>query len=193
LKGTQADAQTYYNKGLKAALDCAVDFYDRGAAQLPDVLALFRPDWTDAEVQSYINFIKITQEEVDAFIDTASVATLKGSQEEMHEMIMNQKIAGFYPFQETQGWTEWRRTGYPRVLVGPDDDDLQGVSPRRWPYPTSETQLNEDNYDIAVQALGGAGNDNRLSKVWWDANPAAPHKHPGEVPHQDLPWIVAGN
>ncbi len=65
--------------------------------------------------------------------------------------ILMPSIAGFYPMQEFQGWTEWRRTGYPRVLVGPDDDDLQGVSPRRMPYPTSETQLNEENYDIAVQ------------------------------------------
>jgi hypothetical protein len=189
LKGTEADAQIYYKKGMKAAMDWAVDFYNSGAAQLPDVLTLFRPDWTDAEVLSYLNFIKITQEEVDVFIDTASVVTLQGSQEEKLEMIMNQKIAGFYPFQEVQGWTEWRRTGYPRVLVGPDDDDLHGVSPRRWPYPTSETQLNEDNYDAAVQSLGGAGKDNRLSKVWWDANPAAPHVHPGVVPHQDHAWV----
>jgi hypothetical protein len=194
LKGSSADAQEYYKKGMEAALDWSVEFYGSSAAQLPDVLSLFRPDWTDAEIQSYLNFTKITQEEVDAFIDTASVVTLAGNQEEMLEMIINQKIASFYPMQEFQGWTEWRRTGYPRVLVGPDDDDLHGVSPRRMPYPTSETQLNEANYDAAVlSSLGGSGNDKRLSKVWWDVNPDAPHAHPdGTTISMDGPWVVAG-
>lgn len=57
---------------------------------------------------------------------------------------MNQKIAGLYPTQEYEGWFEWRRTGYPRVLIGGDGDDLDGTSP---------------------------------------------HKHAGELPWMDQPWI----
>jgi len=25
--------------------------------------------------------------------------------------------------------------------------------------------------------------------MWWDANPLAPHEHPGEVPYMDAPWV----
>jgi hypothetical protein len=114
--------------------------------------------------------------------------TLTGSEEAQLEMIINQKIAGFYPIQITEGWFEYRRTGYPRVLVGDDGDDLQGVSPRRYMWPDSEQSLNSDNYEEAKARIGGS--DRMLVKVWWDTNPLAPHAHAGTVPEQDAPYVV---
>ena len=102
-------------------------------------------------------------------------------------MIMNQKIVGLFPNQLFEAYCEWRRTGYPRVLVGDDDDALQGVSPRRYLYPDSEQSLNAENLAEAISRLGGT--DNMLAKMWWDANPLAPHEHPGEVPYMDAPWV----
>ena len=107
--------------------------------------------------------------------------------EEQHEMIMWQKIAGLYPTQDVEGWAEWRRTGYPRVQVGSDEDDLQGESYRRYMWPDAEQVLNADNYNEALSRIGG--NDHPLVKVWWDANPNAPHEHPDQVPSQPAPWI----
>jgi len=187
IKGSAADAQGFYEKGLKAALDWAVSWNDLIRPQLGDMFKKYRPDWTDEQVEEYAAFHDCTQEEVEAFADTAAIMMLTGTVEEQHEMIMNQKIAGFYPTQTWEGWIEWRRTGYPRVQVGSNMNDLQGVSPRRHMWPDSEQQFNTDNYNEALQRIGG--NNHPLVKVWWDANPNAPHEHPDKVPSQDAPWV----
>ena len=86
-----------------------------------------------------------------------------------------------------EGWSEWRRTGYPRVLV-PDDGGtpLKGVSYRRGHYPSSEALVNGENYKDAINRMGGK--DDVLERVWWDANPDAPHKHTGIVEWRATPW-----
>ncbi len=188
IKGSPADAQGFYEKGVKAALNWAVNWYDLTSGQLKDMFALYRPSWTAEQVADYADFHRITQEEVDAFADTATVMTLTGTNEEQLEMIMNQKIAGFYPMQTYEGYCEWRRTGYPRVQVGDDGDDLQGVSPRRYMWPDSEQSFNAENYEAAKAAIGGV--DGMLVKVWWDKNPLAPHAHPDPVPEQDAPYVI---
>jgi hypothetical protein len=187
IKGSESDAQGFYEKGLTAALQWAVDWNAVIEPQLLDMFAQYRPDWTAEQVDEYATFHRVTQEEVDAFVDTAAVMTLTGTTEEQHEMIMNQKIAGLYPTQVYEGWFEWKRTGYPRVQVGSDEDDLQGQSYRRFMWPDSEQSLNADSYNEALQRIGG--NDHPLVKTWWDANPNAPHEHPDKVPSQPAPWI----
>ena len=185
--GAPTDAQGFYEKGVTAALNYAVDWFDVTSPQLSECFALYRPEWTPEQVTDYADFHTITQTEVDAFIDTATVMTLTGTEEEQLEMIMNQKIAGMYPVQHAEGWAEWRRTGYPRVQVGDDGDDLMGVSPRRFMWPDSEQTLNEDNYQEALGRIGGE--DKMLVKNWWDVNPLAPHEHPDPVPSMDTTWI----
>ncbi len=187
IKGSPGDAQGYYEKGLTAALYWAVDWNDMIEPQLTDMFAMYRPDSSAEFVEEYAAFHRVTPEEVDAFVDTAAVITLKGSEEEQLEMIMNQKIAGFFPVQTYEGYMEWKRTGYPRVLVGSDDDALKGVSPRRWLYPDDEQTLNADNLNEALSRMGGK--DNMLAKMWWDANPLAPHEHPGKVEWMAQPWV----
>ena len=187
IKGSAGEAQNFYKKGVTASINWAVDWYDITNPQLEDMFTLYRPDWTPEQVADYRDSHMITQEEADAFVDTATVMTLTGSNEEQLEMIINQKIAGFYPIQTTEGWFEYRRTGYPRVQVGTDGDDLQGVSPRRYMWPDSEQVLNEINYQEALQNIGGS--DGMLIKVWWDANPVGPHEHPDPVPEQNAPYI----
>ncbi len=188
IKGSAAEAQDLYAKGVKAALDWAVAWNALIEPQLPDMFALYRPNWTAEQVAEYAEFHRVTQEEVDAFADTAAVMTLTGTTEEQLEMIMNQKIAGLYPTQDLEGWFEWRRTGYPRVLIGGDGDDLHGTSPRRFMWPDAEQTLNSDSYNEAMARMRN-GLDHMLNKVWWDTNPNAPHEHPGEVPSMDQPWI----
>ena len=187
VKGAPADAQGFYEKGVTAALNWTVDWFNVTSPQLGDMFAIYRPDSTAEFVADYKDFHTITQEEVDAFVDTAAVMTLTGDNEEQLEMIMNQKIAGFYPVQTFEAWCEWRRTGYPRVQVGDDGDDLMGVSPRRYMWPDSEQTLNEDSYQDALARIGGE--DKMLVKNWWDVNPLAPHEHPDPVPSMDTTWI----
>ena len=54
-------------------------------------------------------------------------------------------------------------------------------------WPDSEQVLNEQSYTEALARIGGS--DKMLVKVWWDANPLAPHEHPDPVPEQDAPYI----
>ena len=187
IKGSVADAQGFYTKGVTAALNWSVAWYDGIEPQLTEMFALYRPDSTPEFVAEYADFHAITQAEVDAFVDTAAVMTLTGTDEERLEMIMEQKIAGFYPVQTYEAWCEWRRTGYPRVQVGDDADHLMGVSPRRFMWPDNEQTLNADHYIEALERIGGV--DGMLIKVWWDTNPLAPHEHPDPVSEQDQPWV----
>jgi hypothetical protein len=50
-----------------------------------------------------------------------------------------------------------------------------------------EKVINSDSYNEALSRIGGT--DGRLVRVWWDANPNAPHEHPGEVEWMPHPWV----
>jgi len=179
------DAQTYYKMGMELALNWAKEFYETCKPQLPDVLEIMYPDWTEDDVASLLANKELTQAEIDAFL-ASPAAVLSGSQEEQLEQIIIQKNIALYPL-EYQNWSEWRRTGYPIVQVGPDDDDLKGVSPRRMPWPNVEQTVNSDSYNEALARLSGG--DKRLSKVWWDANPNVPPNNTDPLPHMDTPWV----
>lgn len=187
IKGTPGDAQNFYTQGVTAAMIYSAGWNAVIEPQLLDMFALYNPDADADFVNDYADLHRLTLDDAIAFTDTASVMTLAGTEEEQLEQIMNQKIAGLYPTQIYEGWFEWRRTGYPRVQVGDDGDDLQGVSPRRYMWPDSEQELNAASYDAALQSIGGV--DGMLIKVWWDVNPLAPHEHADPVPEQSAPWI----
>ena len=182
------DANAYFQQGIEAGLAWAQEFYDRGKGQLPDVIKILYPDWSAEDVNNLLAHKEITQDEIDAFMASPAVV-LSGSTEEQLEQIINQKMVTLYPM-EYQGWAEWRRTGYPKVLVGHDQDDLQGVSPRKMRWPDSEMSINSESYNEALSRIGGE--DGLLIRVWWDANPNVPYKYPGEVERMDAPWISTG-
>lgn len=187
LKGSPADAQAYYQKGIEIAMANAKDFYELCVPQLPEVISLFRPESTDEEIAEQIAHKEITQDQIDNFISTSPVVTLSGTEEEQLEQIINQKIVALFP-DEYEGWAEYRRTGYPRILIGDDSDDLHGQIPRRMPWPTNEQTLNGDEYEKALATIGGEGKDNKLTKMWWDANPDPIHDHPEVVEWRETSW-----
>jgi hypothetical protein len=77
--------------------------------------------------------------------------------------IMTQKwISLFYTGLEN--WFEWRRTGFPVLTAGPDNQN-GGLIPRRLKYPLNEQSQNPEARQAAV-ALQGADNIN--TRVWWD-------------------------
>lgn len=187
LKGTMADAQTYYSNGYEAALNWSLLWYQTTTGQIAELFSYFDPAMDGAAITAYDEFHAITEAEISAFLDSASVLTLTGTPEEKFEMVINQKAVSFYPTMIHDAYSEWRRTGYPRVLIGDDAGELAGVSPRRGLYPYTEQTLNGDNLDEAIQRMGGT--DHALNPVWWDANPSVPYEHPEEVEWRDLPWI----
>jgi hypothetical protein len=185
--GFAGSANSYYQKGIDAGIEWAKWFYNLTAPQIPDLMKnyIHNPDiqgatgdqWTDADVQNYLEYKMIKDEVIDAFKATP-IYTLSGSEEEQLEMIINQKLVALYP-DEFQGWCEYRRTGYPKVPIGPDHAALKGTVPRREPWPTKEETLNSKSN---AEALARYGSDSRLTKFWWDANPAAPHNYVWTAP-----------
>lgn len=78
------------------------------------------------------------------------------------EQIMLQKyIALFWVGYEA--YSEYRRTGYPVLKIGTGTAN-DGVLPTRLPYPISTFSTNRENYEKAVQHMGG---DDMKTPVWW--------------------------
>lgn len=93
----------------------------------------------------------------------ASEFSLSGlSKEKKLEKIMTQKWILLFG-RNFEAWTEWRRTGYPVLIPGPDGE---GIIPRRLIFPVMEAALNSENYKAAVSTLSNG--DVYQSKVWWD-------------------------
>jgi hypothetical protein len=65
-----------------------------------------------------------------------------------------------------EGWSEWRRTGYPSNLVTPPSGR---AVPNRLSYPDNEAFNNVANYNEAVQRQFG-GDDSLYGQIWWDRN-----------------------
>lgn len=178
-------ADVYFKKGIEAGINETRDFYNKSESQMPGVLKIINPNWTNADINSYLAYKKMQQSDIDAFL-ASSATILTGSDEQKLEQIMNQKIL-VLPQDGLEGWAEWRRTGYPRVLVTSNDASvLHGVSMRRFHYPKNEGLVNSKNYKEAVNRMGGT--ESVLKKVWWDANPNSPRKHPGTVESRATPW-----
>lgn len=185
LRNGGSDAATYFKKGIEASVTEIQDLYNTGKAQIPEVLKLVFGD--NVDIDKYLDYKEMKQSQIDAFLASSATTLTGANNEEKLEQIMNQKIIALYP-NGLEGWSEWRRTGYPRVLVAANEQStFQGVAPRRQHYPNNEKLINTTNNKEAVDRIGGV--DDMMKKVWWDVNPNAPHKHPGTVESRCCPWL----
>jgi hypothetical protein len=69
-------------------------------------------------------------------------------------------------FHGLEPWFEWKRTGFPALNPTPDNENNDQI-PVRFLYPGSEQTLNQENYQSAVDQIGG---DNINNNTWWDNN-----------------------
>lgn len=60
-----------------------------------------------------------------------------------------------------QGWSEWRRTGFPILAPAPGTTQI----PRRIPYGQNEALFNSANFATAAALFN---NNSKDAKVWWD-------------------------
>lgn len=97
----------------------------------------------------------------DTYLSSGLAAYGQNGQDKIEQIITQKWIANIINGYE--GWTEYRRTGYPALQ--PVSSSLNdGLIPVRMPYPTDEAALNKDNFDAAT-----ATNDNSVNaRVWWD-------------------------
>lgn len=109
------------------------------------------------------------------------------------EAVITQKYIHLYMYG-TEAWSEYRRTGYPTVLLKPGEisyqvgatplvfeplSDTKGDLPARVKYPTNESTLNGENFNAAVSKLQDATN-NYYSKMFWDVRTSA-NPHPANL------------
>ncbi len=78
--------------------------------------------------------------------------------EERLERIITQKYIALYGQNPNEAWVDYRRTGYPHLVV-PDNATSSFnpslVIPRRYLYPISERTTNRENYEAAISRQGG--------------------------------------
>lgn len=69
---------------------------------------------------------------------------------------------------EMNAYNEWRRTGIPALTPAADATNPTKQIPRRFPYPSTEANINGTAYSAAVSAMPYSGKDDEVSRVWWD-------------------------
>lgn len=79
--------------------------------------------------------------------------------------IATQHYIAYYP-NGLQGWSIWRKTGYPVLTPAPDATNASKQIPRRYTYGVAEYGSNEKATNEAVSKLSGG--DTQDARVWWD-------------------------
>lgn len=115
------------------------------------------------ELENIIRTDKKYYGDIDDFIDN----TWASSSEELEVINMQHYINNI--FNGREAFSNWRRSGYPLLVPAKHDKtdpDLNGLIPRRIPYPNSEIQYNKENIkdhlDNGVNFWG--------APVWWDGD-----------------------
>jgi hypothetical protein len=103
------------------------------------------------------------QVRLTAYIDNET-GFVSGAGDAM-EIIGTQRWITFYP-NGPQGWSEWRRTGYPELTPTPAAVNVSKQIPTRFKYPSVEYGYNPVNIAQAAGRFDAGDNDN--SHVWWD-------------------------
>lgn len=149
-------AKTFYEKGVKLSFEQwdvqGADSYLADNTSTPKL-------YTDpAGLNSYTGAISSI---TIAWDETANMDTNL-------ERIITQKWLANFPLGQ-EAWSEYRRTGYPKLMQvavnnsGGIVDSRRGA--RRLYYPQEERINNNENYNKAVTLLGGP--DNMATDVWW--------------------------
>ena len=137
---------------------------------------------TDAQATAYLNgttspapFVDVQSLYSAAAPSTVTVKWDNGASDEVKlERIITQKYLAIYP-NGMEAWSEWRRTGYPRLIpantnisdkgVVTSDGHKDGV--RSWPYPQKEINENSANVQEAIRKYKKGSNTANVN-VWWD-------------------------
>lgn len=159
----QGDAKDLYEKAIR------LSFEERGATGADSYIvdALSSP-------QKYTDPMDNYSENAPA--STITIAWEAGEtdavKERNLERIITQKWIAIFPLG-IEAWSEYRRTGYPRLLPVIENKSAGSVNSkygaRRIPYPTEEYSENSVYVQQAITLLGGR--DNAGTRVWWDVKP----------------------
>ena len=118
---------------------------------------------SDAETH-YNNGVAAAMEQLGAELPADYLQNAASSYDGSLERIMLQKYYALY-FVDYQQWFEYRRTGFPEL---PTTTAMfnEGLMPSRLYYPSDVQISNTENYQEALEWIGGSDDIN--AKVWWD-------------------------
>jgi len=162
---TKESAQTDYETGVTTS------FNQWGAA-----IGSYLSDNTSTEAD-YTDPLTPSAGVPNASIKAMSTITIAwnpaATNEQNLERIITQKWIANFPSGGWESWTEYRRTGYPRlfpvVVNNSGKDNIStALQIRRIDYPSSEYTSNAAGVAGGVQLLGGP--DLASTSVWWDTN-----------------------
>ena len=165
LRGWTAEsAQTDYETGITTSM---------GQWGVP--IGSYLSDNTSTEA-NYVDPLTPTAGVANASIAAVSNITIAwdaaATNEKNLERIITQKWIAMFPAGGCEAWTEYRRTGYPRLFPVVVNNSGGAISTaahiRRLQYPASEYTGNAANVAAGVTSLGGP--DNGGTSVWWDTN-----------------------
>lgn len=159
---TSEDAGTLYNQAVSESMRLYTqERLDPVLGSFPGDVAFSHQGFTTEEFPS-----GITEQEITDYLAQADVSwnTGEGWSEANKKKLAIQKWLGLYS-QGLETWYEWRRLGYPELEPGPEA--VLDEVPKRLSYPAIEQSLNNSN---RMQAVERQGEDNFLTKVWWDVN-----------------------
>ncbi len=160
-------AQDYYQRAIRRA------FTDEGKAESDanDYMKLEAPlDITYHDLYDSANDYDQNMVQVGV----RWLATL--TQEEHLEQIITQKYIANFPLG-MEAWSEFRRTGYPRLIPvvydAGDNSVPTGDHIRRMPFPKGGSVKMDDITNSAIPALreedsSGYGMDVQGARLWWD-------------------------
>lgn len=146
---TAADAEEYYNDGIKASM-LFYELKDGAAVKITE------PD-NDA-------VLKTVTVSVSDYLDQSAVA-YQGNNDDGLAQILTQKYISLFQQSGFEAYYNYRRTGIPAFHSGPGTGN-SGVIPKRWLYPTSEKNVNLSNLNEALQSQFGSSEDNLNKEIW---------------------------
>lgn len=174
--GDPATAQTLYENGIR------LSFEERGASGAEEYIldgekkpAIYVDPLGTYSVAGRQSDITVAWEESGNLAD--GTAPAPDASERNLERIITQKWISSFPLG-VEGWSEYRRTGYPRLLPAPQDKSGGSVDlnhhARRLPYPVEEYGMNGANLQDAIATLNSETKGDRKgdimgTRVWWDA------------------------
>ena len=135
------DAETYYTKGVRAAIDFLTERYDCD---------------------------EVSQEDFDEYIANGGSF---GHTEAQNREAINTQAWILHFTNPAECWANQRRSGYPVLKSPAEygfEGYLTGGQdiPVRLCYPVLESSYNKDSYEDALNRMGGI--DSWYTNVWWD-------------------------
>ncbi|WP_270087912.1 SusD/RagB family nutrient-binding outer membrane lipoprotein [Sphingobacterium sp. SYP-B4668] len=112
-------------------------------------------------VVASMDFYKIDEQQADTYLSMPLVALSSG---DVLIKILTQKYIAFFMNSGWEPFYEQRRTGIPILRVGPGTLN-GGKVPKRWQYPLTEIQYNEEHVQQAIERQYPEG-DNTNASMW---------------------------